>query len=273
MKRHEQQHGFTLVELVIVIVLLGIIAAVLAPVITSNINAYTDTRDRHELIARGRLALERLSRVIHRAVPNSLRLVAGTTDTIEFITASAGGRYVDRDDDLISAARCPTARRFRIGFSLTQLCLLHPNDATAPPFTINDILVIGNTSPTVLENGTTRVGITGIIEASPLWTIGFNSFTFTEASPGKHYTIAEAAHEVGLNGAAVRWRRTDGIPAGEYDDAFDLSAADPLLIDGVNSLGFDYNAAADGMLKAALTLSEGDETVSLYEEIYVRNTP
>jgi MSHA biogenesis protein MshO len=262
-------HGFTLVELVMTIVLLGIVSAILAPVIVSSVTAYSDTRSRNELVARGRLALERLTREIHQAIPNSLRLVTGRTDTIEFVTASVGGRYVDRDDTAIGSATCPTARRFRTGFSLTQLCLLNPSSAPAG----GDILVIGNTSPTVLENGPTRVTLTGVAPASPVWTVSFATHTFNSASPGKHYNIVEATHEVGPVGNTLRWRATNGFDAGVYDDAGDLNGADTLLIDGVSAVAFNYNAAADGMLNVNLTLSEGNETVQLYEEIYVRNTP
>jgi len=250
MQQLKQQRGFTLVELVMVIVLLGIISAVLAPVITSNITAYRDTRSRNELIARGRLALERLSREIHQAVPNSLRLVTGTTNTIEFVTASNGGRYVDRNDTLISAGSCPTAFRFS-----------------------NDILVIGNTSPTFLQNSSSRVVVSTVAGASPLWTVTFPNHTFNDASPGKHYTIVDYSHEVGLASGALRWRLSSGIPGGEYDDAVDVTGADAQLIDGVSAVAFSYAAAADGMLNVNLTLADGNETVQLYEEIYVRNTP
>jgi len=269
MQQLKQQRGFTLVELVMVIVLLGIISAVLAPVITSNITAYRDTRSRNELIARGRLALERLSREIHQAVPNSLRLVTGTTNTIEFVTASNGGRYVDRNDTLISAGSCPTAFRFSTGVSLNRLCLLHPDTAPAA----NDILVIGNTSPTFLQNSSSRVVVSTVAGASPLWTVTFPNHTFNDASPGKHYTIVDYSHEVGLASGALRWRLSSGIPGGEYDDAVDVTGADAQLIDGVSAVAFSYAAAADGMLNVNLTLADGNETVQLYEEIYVRNTP
>lgn len=273
MRRQQNISGFTLIEMILVIVLLGIISAVLAPVITSNVTAYHDTRTRSDLVARGRVALERLTREIHLAIPNSLRLVSGTTNTIEFVTISTGGRYVDRDDTLITAGSCPTARRFRIGFSLSQLCLLHPNAAGNPPFAANDILVIGNTSPGSLENGNTRVQITAVTQATPIWTASFNNFTFNDASPGKHYSIVDSSHEVGLVNGSLRWRRSTGIQAAEYDDGIDVSGADALLIDNVGSIQFRYDAAADGILKVELTLTDGDESVELFEEIYVRNTP
>jgi len=262
-----KRHGFTLVELIIVIVLLGIISAVLAPVILTNIRAYSDTRSRNELVARGRLSLERLSREIHQAIPNSLRLV--TSSTIEFVTTSHGGRYVDRNDGLISSASCPVARRFAAGFNLTQLCLLNPAGSPA----VSNLLVIGNTSPASLQNGDSRVAIQGVSGASPLWTVTFAAHTFNDASPGRHYSIVDSTNEVGQLGSALRWRRTGGIAAAEYDNAVDITSSDPQLISGVSAVTFNYNAIADGMLNVNLTLTDGTETVQLYEEIYVRNTP
>ncbi|HEX9803046.1 MAG TPA: type II secretion system protein, partial [Gammaproteobacteria bacterium] len=251
MRMLQRTGGFTLVELVMTIVLLGIISAVLAPVITTSVTAYTDTRSRNELIARGRIALGRLAREIHQAVPNSLRVLAGD-NTIEFVTASAGGRYVDRNDTLISS--CATARRFRTGFNLTQLCLLNPQANFAAD---GDTLVIGNTSPTTLQYGSSRVTLNGDPGGGPpLWTVAFSNHTFNEASPGMHFNIVDATHEVGLVSGTdgLRWRMNNGISLGLYDNAATVSTADPLLIDGVSGITFTYNAAADGMLNVNLRL-------------------
>lgn len=272
MRMLQRTGGFTLVELVMTIVLLGIISAVLAPVITTSVTAYTDTRSRNELIARGRIALGRLAREIHQAVPNSLRVLAGN-NTIEFVTASAGGRYVDRNDTLISSGSCATSRRFRTGFNLTQLCLLNPQANFAAD---GDTLVIGNTSPTTLQNGNSRVALNGAPGGGPpLWTVTFSNHTFNEASPGMHFNIVDATHEVGLVSGTdgLRWRMNNGISLGLYDNAVTVSTADPLLTDGVSGITFTYNAAADGMLNVNLSLADDGETVQLHEEIYVRNTP
>lgn len=68
--------GFTLVELVITLVVIGIIAGVLAPFIFQAVNGFTDTRARAELVGKGRLALERLARDVRQADPGTVRVQA-----------------------------------------------------------------------------------------------------------------------------------------------------------------------------------------------------
>jgi len=88
-----RQKGFTLVELVIVITLLGIISLVTVGFITSSMQGYADLKRRDQLSASARVAVERMSREIRNALPNSIRTDAGGT-CLEFIPAVAASRYL-----------------------------------------------------------------------------------------------------------------------------------------------------------------------------------
>jgi prepilin-type N-terminal cleavage/methylation domain-containing protein len=68
--------GFTLIELVITILLVGIIAGVLAPIYRQVGEMFSTTHARSELTARGRLALERLSRELREADPQQIQASA-----------------------------------------------------------------------------------------------------------------------------------------------------------------------------------------------------
>lgn len=70
--------GFTLLEMVITIVLIGIVAGILAPFYQQAGIMFSDTRTRTELTARGRLALERLSRELREAHPGQIQASAGS---------------------------------------------------------------------------------------------------------------------------------------------------------------------------------------------------
>jgi prepilin-type N-terminal cleavage/methylation domain-containing protein len=70
--------GFTLLELVVGIVLMGILAGLLAPFYRNAGEMFADTRARTELAARGRLALERLSRELREAHPGQIQTSASS---------------------------------------------------------------------------------------------------------------------------------------------------------------------------------------------------
>ncbi len=71
-------HGFTLLEMVITIVLIGIVAGILAPFYNQAGIMFSDTKTRTELTAKGRLAMERLSRELREAHPGQLQASTGS---------------------------------------------------------------------------------------------------------------------------------------------------------------------------------------------------
>lgn len=74
MDQHEKkQHGFTLMELIIVIVLLGIVGTMGAGFISQAFRGFFDTDIRMEMYEEGKSAMVRLEREIHIAVPNALQ--------------------------------------------------------------------------------------------------------------------------------------------------------------------------------------------------------
>ena len=83
--------GFTLVELVVVMAILGILSMGAVYFITNSADGYASTQDRERLASRGRYALERMARAVRRALPGSAR-VSG--DCLEFIPTLAGAYYL-----------------------------------------------------------------------------------------------------------------------------------------------------------------------------------
>lgn len=274
--RVQRSRGFTLVELVIVIILMGIIAGVLAPVISQNLRAYSQTQARTDLTAKGRIAIERLARELRNSIPGSVEVVSATA--IEFITAKVGGRYVEKGFSMLSNTDCPQSKRFDPGTTRSELCLLHTNEAASPPFALGDVLVIGSQDPSEIRSAVTTAILTSVPASAdclapncpPLWPpVGFAAKSFPNASSGKHYAIADYSHELRLIGSSLYWRRSNGLDLGLYDNSAELTSADPLLIDGISSLSFAETA--NGILLITLTLSEDGESVTLYHEVYIRN--
>jgi len=93
--------GFTLVELVLVIVLLGIISVGVSGFIKLSTQTYINVSERDELISSARFVIERLNREIRNAVPNSIRVKPGIAgpnygfQCIEFVPILASTTYID----------------------------------------------------------------------------------------------------------------------------------------------------------------------------------
>lgn len=84
--------GFTLVELIVVLVISGILASISTDFITMPTKAYIDLSRRAILVDTAELALRRMQRDIRQALPNSIRITGGGS-TIEMLHSIDGGRY------------------------------------------------------------------------------------------------------------------------------------------------------------------------------------
>ncbi len=77
------QKGFTLIEIVMVMVLLSIVGVISVQVISSAVDTFVISRDRKELYDQGRLALERMTREIRVA------------NSVSYPAAGNSGTYID----------------------------------------------------------------------------------------------------------------------------------------------------------------------------------
>lgn len=88
-----RQRGFTLIELIVVISLLGVISLVSVGFITSTVQGYADLTRRDQLSSAVRVAVDRMSRELRNALPNSIR-VSADGSCLEFIPSLAASVYV-----------------------------------------------------------------------------------------------------------------------------------------------------------------------------------
>src|SRR4051812_23958285 len=86
------ERGFTLIEMVIVIAITGIVGAIVAVFLRAPVEAYFDAANRADMSDTANTALRRISRELHLALPNSVR-VSGGNLVMEFLLTRTGGRY------------------------------------------------------------------------------------------------------------------------------------------------------------------------------------
>ena len=84
--------GFTLIEMIAVIVITGVLVAMVGLNISRPIDAFTQTARRAALVDEAETALQRLTRESRLALPNSIRLASGDR-ALEFLRTRSGGRY------------------------------------------------------------------------------------------------------------------------------------------------------------------------------------
>ncbi len=93
MPARDTQGGFSLLELIVVIVIIGIIAGLTTRFFGDTVSGYVTTSLYDQLARSGRLAVERVNRELRNAAPNSIR-VSG--NCIEFLPLVASASYQDQ---------------------------------------------------------------------------------------------------------------------------------------------------------------------------------
>lgn len=88
--------GFTLVEMVLVITLMGVVLAALVPITLNPFRSYDDLRRRSELVAQGESAIRNMARDVRASLPNSIRI---NGSALELLHVSSGGRYRAAESD------------------------------------------------------------------------------------------------------------------------------------------------------------------------------
>ena len=89
--RNSRQRGFTIIELIMVIVILGVVGGMVAVFMKTPMDAYLATARRAALTDVADNTVRRMARDIRKALPNSLRVP--NAQCLEFIPTKTAGRY------------------------------------------------------------------------------------------------------------------------------------------------------------------------------------
>jgi len=273
------QSGFTLIEAVMVIVITGIIASMVAVFIKTPVDAYFDSARRAELTDSADTALRRIGRDVRLALPNSVRPHGTGVAAIEFLQTTAGGRY-----DADAAETC-----FTTGCSgITAFGGLTP---VATAIAVNsDRLVIysqynneGNDC-IAATNPSAYCGHNAPIITAAALTFANTIFAPPGGSPGRRFQVVSgpvsyvcAGVGVDANGNGTgTLRRYWGYPLSAVQAVPPVGGNNALLAEHLNGCGFTYQAGGSeryALVGINIQLTQSNETVSLYHEVHVNNIP
>lgn len=259
--------GFTLVEAIVVIVLTGILAGMVAVFIRAPIKAYFDVVNRAELTDVADTALRRAARDIRSALPNSVR-IAGTCNGIstcylEFVPIKSAGRYRESGpgDPLDFSAAADTFDVLGPGVNIAA----------------GDSIVIYNLGITGSDvyAGTDRRGAT--TTGTGLATAGYNGGAFPLSSPARRFHVVGTPVSYVCNAGAGQLQRYAGyaFPVSPFTQPQPPAGTPALLATNVSRCLFTYQTLnqLNAMVTLELGLTKGGETVSLINQIHVNNVP
>lgn len=263
--------GVTLIEMIVVIVITGIIAAAVAVFIRRPVEGYIDSARRAELTDVADTALRRITRDLRTALPNSIRIVAsGGVTYLEFLQTSGGGRYrADVDSggggdvlDFTAADSSFDVIGAMPAFAGGESVVIYNLNSDPTITTLN--AYAGDNRATHASNTATTINLT----AAKL---------FPFSSPGKRFHVVQYPVTYACNPGARELRRYWGYAISTPQPTPPATPNNVLLAQQVNGCEFSYTVSPTnqrtGVVGLRLELTQSGQTVRLFQQVHVSNVP
>jgi MSHA biogenesis protein MshO len=260
--------AFTLIELIVVMVVVGILAGIVAVFIRSPLEGYLAASRRAALVDAADTALTRIARDTRAALPNSLRVTQnGGVTYLEYLPIQDGGRY--------RAAATGAGAGDILDFTASADASF---DVLGPAVTAaaGQVLVIYNLgldASTDAWQGGNRRAVTSVGSVNNL-AFTATGTPFPLVSPGNRFYLAGAPVTYACDPGTGELRRISGYALQAAQPTSFIGAAQRLLANHVAACTIRYDPGASqrlGQLTLRIQLSQDGETVTLYREVAVNN--
>ena len=294
--RLSQKRGFTLIELIIVILIIGIISGVLFTILRGPMTQFIQVEQRANLVDVAETALLRMTREIRLAVPNSVR-VSGTA--IEFLRTVDGGRYRRKHDGTNNDVCASDTDKIRLNKNSDCFEVLGSLDNLpgSPSTGTNQAdcfdqgalcIVIFNTG----QSGANAYAGDNIAAVSAISSsrVTFDNsgdvsgFKFPHKSPRQRFQIVDTPVSFLCDTTANTIRRfaeydiSSTQPTNGAAAPLSSAAQDNLLVNMITACSFTYavgTATRAGLVTLSITVRDNDlgQEVTLLQQAHVDNQP
>lgn len=269
---YSDNRGFTMMELIMVIVIMGILGVAGADFISQAFLGFSQTSSRLELYEEGKSALVRMERELHGMLPNAICAIDNSSGSSCIADGSPGdeirfgiiaenvmyqnslvGKYTQSASELMAAPRVITDEYV----------------PKAPP--VNSIISVYNTSWSDFNSGSRLFSVSSVDGATGAMTLSADVIT---PSPHQRYYVVDRAISYRWNSATgVLSRRVVNVTSAGVGT---FAVSEYPLAQGVTDFRFYYAAPSlsrNGIISIVFTLARNGEQVNMHKEIHVKNVP
>lgn len=287
-----KQSGFTLVEIIVVIAIMGIIGGLSSLIIGRSLDSYAALERRTDLQTSIRLGIERISREVRHALPRSICVNAGagcvnSGNQFYFVPVRDSGRYQDRPGAYVGG---PPILRERLPVSprtSNLFDILSSNAANRLNAQTDDWVAVYNINNTDIYAGTNNVRqqINVIVQkdihndgdtATDIDQIQFSgNQTFSNHSPTRRFHIVDNNNQATL----FTFNVVTGIISRDtttFTAPNTITVNSRILMQNVQACTFTYTPGSpqrSGLLRIDITVSQQGEIVQVIQDAHIYNTP
>ena len=272
---HSTTKGFTLVELVTVIIVLGVVSVGIAGFIRTGVDVYADVLERDQIIGDSRFVVERINRELRSAIPNSIRVKDdGNIQCLEFVPAEWVTFYTTLS---VTPDTSLTATVLEFANNKVNYSLMPDDFAVVYPMTNYDVYHedsdkrrgIIPCTPSLCGTGPTTMGVDRLSISEP----------FLDHSPASRFYIArKAVSYCAITGEQRIYRSENNLVNNDQD----LYSTGVLMAENLSNVlangeaPFSVSEATltrNGLVQIFLAFNRNQEVINFNSEVHIPNVP